>query len=104
LIKLHSAAAFKRSSFTILADSLFGFIPGFIFRQTIHLPLAAMRAVSTFRGVTERLIKEKTVEFQTQGGEVGNDLLNLICMLPRLSPIRSLKDRAKGIANQEIPK
>ncbi|KAJ7825430.1 cytochrome P450 [Mycena leptocephala] len=63
------AAAFKRSSFTILADSLFGFIPGFIFRQTIHLPLAAMRAVSTFRRVTERLIKEKTVEFQTQGGE-----------------------------------
>ncbi|KAJ7682539.1 cytochrome P450 [Mycena polygramma] len=72
------AAAFKRSSYTILADYLFGFIPGFIFRQTIHLPLAAMRAVSTFRSVTERLIKQKTEEFQTQGEEGGNDLLNLI--------------------------
>ncbi|KAJ7504760.1 cytochrome P450 [Mycena galericulata] len=72
------ASAFKRSSVSLLADYLLGFVPEFIFRQTIHLPLAAMRAVSAFRAVTERFIKEKTEEFQMKEGEGGNDLLNLI--------------------------
>ncbi|KAJ7756852.1 cytochrome P450 [Mycena maculata] len=72
------AAAFKRSSLTILSDYLFGFIPGFIFNQTIHLPIAAMRAVSTFRRVTEQYIKQKTEEFQSKGGDGDNDLLNVI--------------------------
>ncbi|KAJ7650920.1 cytochrome P450 [Roridomyces roridus] len=79
LAKSHTnilAAAFKRTSLTLMADHLSGFLPSFIFRQIVHLPIASMQAVSAFRTVTERLIRTKADELGTQ--EVANDLLSTI--------------------------
>ncbi|KAJ6518518.1 cytochrome P450 [Mycena vulgaris] len=71
------SSAFVRTRTSILIENLVPYIPEFVFRQTLHLPIAAMRAVSEFRRVTRRVMAEKTDEFNAVSTDKP-DMFNII--------------------------
>lgn len=77
-----SSSGFNRSKITLASDFFVPYIPEFIFRHLLSLPMDSMRAVSKFVNVTQKIIDKKTQEGNATGFEKDeHNMLNMMGML-----------------------
>jgi hypothetical protein len=79
-------AAFVRTRAGIVAEFLTTYIPEFMLRLSLHLPIGPTRALLTFKTTTDQIMEQKIQEYRLNQSET-NDLLSTMCALcSALSP------------------
>ncbi|KAJ6601136.1 cytochrome P450 [Mycena vulgaris] len=70
-------AAFIRSKSALIAEFFTPYVPDFVLRIALHLPIGPLAAVLSFNTVTKQLMEEKVRDFENDDGDK-LDLLNVI--------------------------
>ncbi|KAJ7704698.1 cytochrome P450 [Mycena olivaceomarginata] len=68
-------AAFVRTRAGIVAEFLTTYIPEFMLRLSLHLPIGPTRALLTFKTITDQIMEQKIQEYRLNQSET-NDLLS----------------------------
>ncbi|KAJ6601143.1 cytochrome P450 [Mycena vulgaris] len=70
-------AAFIRSPSAFIAEYCIPYVPQFVLRLALHLPIGPLRALRSFKTVTGNLIEQRARDFETDAGDKC-DLLSMI--------------------------
>jgi hypothetical protein len=71
------ASAFIRSKANLIAEWFMAYMPDFVFRLALHLPIGPISAVHLFKRTTTKLMEDKSRDLGADFGEK-SDVLSII--------------------------